>query len=140
MEVFLCAVDKEGHTIDFLLTAKRDRKAAKRFLGKAIQQNGLPATINLDKSAVNKAAAGDYNQANNTSIQIRQIKYLNSIVEQDHRFIKKIVRPMMGFKSFRAARITLAGIEIMHMIRKDQFQITKGITPSVAEQFYSLAN
>ncbi len=75
------AVNKEGNTIDFLLTAKRDRKAARRFLDKAIDQNGLPDTITIDKSAANNAAIEDYNTARETSIQIRQVKYLNNIVE-----------------------------------------------------------
>jgi transposase-like protein len=110
------AVDKEGNTIDFLLTAKRDRKAAKRFLDKAIRQNGLPETITIDKSAANNAAIEDYNAEHKTSIRIRQVKYLNNIVEQDHRAVKRITRPMLGFKSFRTARILLAGIELMHMI------------------------
>ena len=78
------AVDKEGNTIDFLLTKKRDTKAAKRFLIKAIGSNGLPEKITIDKSGANKAAIEEYNNENGTSIEIRQIKYLNNIVEQDH--------------------------------------------------------
>lgn len=133
------AVDNEGYTIDFLLTAKRDRKAARRFLDKAIRQNGLPEMITIDKSAANNAAIEDYNAEYKTSIQIRQVKYLNNIVEQDHRAVKRIIRPMLGFKSFRSARILLAGIELMHILRKGQWQTAKETTPSAAEQFYSLA-
>jgi len=94
------AVDKEGNTIDFLLTEKRDKKAAKGFLIKAIAQNGLPEKITIDKSGANKVAIEEYNKENETIIEIRQIKYLNNIVEQDHRGIKRITKPMMGFKSF----------------------------------------
>ena len=131
------AVDKAGHTVDFLLTANRDRKAASRFLRKSIDQCGTPQKITIDKSRANGAAIEDYNSEMNTSIELRQVKYLNNIVEQDHRAIKRMTRPMLGFKSFWSAAITLAGIEIMHMIRKGQL-ICKGIlTP--AQQFYSLA-
>jgi len=133
------AVDKEGNTIDFLLTAKRDRKAARRFLDKAIGQNGLPETITIDKSAANNAAIEDYNVEQETSIQIRQVKYLNNIVEQGHRAVKRITRPMLGFKSFRTARVILTGIELVHMIRKGQLRTVGRTTPSFAQQFYSLA-
>ncbi len=107
------AVDKAGHTVDFLLTAKRDRKAASRFLRKAIDQCGTPEKITIDKSRANGAAIENYNSDMNTSIELRQVKYLNNIVEQDHRAIKRMTRPMLGFKSFWSAAITLAGIEIM---------------------------
>lgn len=123
--------------MDFLLTAKRDRKAAARFLHKAIEQCGTPEKITIDNSRANGAAIEDYNRDLNTSIELRQGKYLNNIVEQDHRAIKRLTRPMLGFKSFWSAAITLAGIEIMHMIRKGQL-ICKG-TLSPAQQFYSLA-
>jgi putative transposase len=109
------AVDKAGATIDFLLTAKRDRKAALRFLRKAIKWNGTPAKITIDKSGANMAAIESHNAGHEAGIEIRQVKYLNNIVEQDHRAIKRLVRPMLGFKSFRSAAVTLAGIELMHM-------------------------
>ncbi len=70
---------------------------------------------------------------------MRQIKYLNNIVEQDHRAVKRITKPMMGFKSFRAARNVLAGIELMHMIRKGQMIVAEGEELSFADQFYALA-
>ena len=72
-------------------------------------------------------------------IEIRQIKYLNNLVEQDHRAIKRIVRPMLGFQSFRSARITLQGVELMHMIKKGQMIMIDGQSLSAAERFYSLA-
>ena len=103
------AVDKVGHTVDFLLTAKRDRKAAARCLRKAIDQCGTPAKITIDKSGANSAAIEAYNIDNEASIELRQVKYLNNIVEQDHRAIKRMTRPMLGFKSFWSAAITLAG-------------------------------
>jgi len=132
------AVDKAGNTVDFLLTAKRDRDAASRFLCKAIEQCGTPQKITIDKSGANTAGIEDYNRGNRTNIVLRQAKYLNNIVEQDHRAIKRMTRPMLGFKSFLSAAITLAGIELMRMIRKGQLQISKrGLTP--AAQFYSLA-
>ena len=118
------AVDKTGKTVDFLLTAKRDRKAARRFFSKAMKQHGIPETITMDKSGANRAAVGSINteREGQKEIAIRQVKYLNNIVEQDHRFIKKIIRPMLGFKSFRSAKAVLAGIELMHRIHKSQWQ------------------
>jgi putative transposase len=79
------AVDKAGATVDFLLTAKRDRKAALRFLRKAFGQHGTPEKITIDKSGANTAAIESYNTDHKASIKIRQVKYLNNIVEQDHR-------------------------------------------------------
>lgn len=72
-------------------------------------------------------------------IKIRQAKYLNNIVEQDHRAIKRRTRPMLGFKDFRCARILLSGIELMHMIAKGQMNNADKFEPSAARQFYSLA-
>src|SRR5262247_746768 len=106
------AVDKYGQTIDFLLTEHRDTEAALRFLKKAIRRNGLPETITIDGSDANAAAIKRYNEEHGTAIIIRQVKYLNNIVEQDHRAIKRVARPMLGFKAFEAAPATLAGIEL----------------------------
>ncbi|MEM5291993.1 IS6 family transposase [Paraburkholderia sabiae] len=131
------AVDKGGNTVDFLLRARRDRVAARRYFEKGIERNGEPETVTIDKSGANLAALDALNAKPETPIRIRQIKYLNNIVEQDHRAIKRMVRPMMGFKDFRCARIILSGIEIMHMIRKGQMKGDN--SRSVAEQFYSLA-
>ena len=115
------AVDKKGNTVDFLLTARRDLIAAKRFLKKAIRNHGAPLKTNIDKSGSNLAALSCVNQSRgNRQFQIRQVKYLNNIVEQDHRFIKKRIRPMLGFKNFNSAKIIIAGIEIMNMIFKNQ--------------------
>ncbi len=132
------AVDKEGNTIDYLLRAKRNKKAARKFFNKAIDSNGLPDKINIDKSGSNKAGIEGYNQENRTLIEIRQCKYLNNIVEQDHRFIKRIIRPMLGFKSFLSASITLAGIEVVRMLKKNQL-LKRKIFASSFDQFCWLA-
>src|SRR5690349_14878139 len=120
------AVDKQGQTIDFLLTEHRDKEAALRFLRKAIRRNGLPETITIDGSDANEAAIKSYNEAHGTAIIIRQVKYLNNIVEQDHRAVKRITRPMLGFKAFTAAQDTLDGIELKHMIKKRQVVVEEG--------------
>ncbi len=133
------AVDKEGNTIDFLLTRKRDKKAAKRFLIKAINHNGFPEKITIDGSAANKAAIEEFNSDNDTTIEIRQVKYLNNIVEQDHRGVKRITNSMLGFKSFDSASITLNGIEIVHALRKGQLATQDNSVKNLAERFYSLA-
>jgi transposase-like protein len=132
------AVDKEGHTIDFLLTPTRDRDAAEVFLHKAIRNQGLPEKITIDQSGSNTAAITHYNRTHQTGIAIGQCKYLNNIVEQDHRAVKRQVRPMLGFKSFWAARCTLAGMEVMHAIRKGQLETTGAVSQTPAEQFYAL--
>ena len=134
------AVDKYGQTIDFLLTEHRDKEAALRFLKKAIHRNGLPETITIDGSDANEAAIKSYNEEHGTNIIIRQVKYLNNIVEQDHRAVKRVTRPMLGFKSFAAAQDTLVGIELMHMIKKRQLMVEDGDGGrTAAEQFYALA-
>src|SRR5450830_460719 len=133
------AVDKEGKTIDFLLTAKRDKAAAKRFFDKAIAANGTPEKITMDKSGTNKAAIDEINADMEIAMVVRQIKYLNHIVEQDHRAVKRITKPMLGFKSFQSAKSILAGIELMHMIRKGQLMMEGTDNLSFADQFYALA-
>jgi putative transposase len=84
----------------------------------------------------NTAAMEALNEGIGQEIEIRQIKYLNNRVEQDHRAIKRIVRPMLGFKSFRSAHTTLCGIELMHMIKKGQMIAGGSQNLSAAEQFY----
>jgi transposase-like protein len=137
------AIDKDGATVEFLLTAKRDREAARRFLEKSTQQNGVPTLINIDKSGANKAGIDAYNEAADavSPIEVRQCKYLNNDLEQDHRNIKRRVRPMLGFKSFWSARIVLGGIELIHMLRKGQLApSSSAATPlSAADAFYKLA-
>ncbi len=133
------AVDKQGKTVDFLLTANRDAAAARRFFDKAMHHNEVPDTVTMDKSGASKAGLDQLNVGRDIPIKVRQVKYLNNIVEQDHRAIKRVTRPMLGFKSFRAARAVLAGIELMHMIRKGQFMIEGRDGISFADQFYALA-
>jgi transposase-like protein len=136
---FYRAVHKQVNTINFLLTAKRDKKAALRFLTKKIARYGNPGLIDIDKNGANTVATQDYNYGDQKRIKIRQCKYLNNIVEQDHRRIKRQSRPMLGFKRFRSAQVTLAGIELIHMIKKGQVYATRGDRLSPAEQFYGLA-
>ncbi|TAM06217.1 MAG: IS6 family transposase [Paraburkholderia sp.] len=133
------AVDKAGNTIDFLLRAHRDKTAARRYFEKSIAQNGAPETVTIDKSGANLAALEATNADRETPIKVRQSKYLNNLIEQDHRAIKRRTRPMLGFKSFRCARILLTGIELMHMIAKGQMKCVRGTHPSAAGQFYDLA-
>jgi putative transposase len=133
------AVDKEGHTIDFLLTPARDRDTAEAFLRKAIRTPGLPEQITIDQSGSNTAAIRHYNKLHKTSIVICQSKYLNNLVAQDHRAVKRLTHPMLGFKSFWAACGTIAGIEVMHAIRKGQLASMGHAPHTPAEQFYALA-
>ena len=116
------AVDSLGNTIEFLLRKHRDKVAAKAFFRKAFRNNELPEKINIDKSGSNISAldSANDNLEEGQQIVIRQNKYLNNIVEQDHRFIKKRTKPMLGFKNFQSAKITLAGIENIRMIQKKQ--------------------
>ena len=134
------AVDKYGKTIDFLLTEQRDEQAAKKFLIKAIRRHGgVPETITIDGSAANEAAIKSYNEEHGTAIVIRKTKYLNNIIEQDHRAVKRMTRPRLGFKAFDAAQSTLTGIELIHMLRKGQLTGGSKAGLTAAEQFYALA-
>jgi len=133
------AVDKTGQTIDFLLTEQRDEHAAKRFLIKAIRRHGVPEKITIDRSAANEAAIKSYNEEHGTAIAIRKRKYLNNVVEQDHRAVKRVTRPMLGFKSFDAAQSPLASLELMHMLRKGQMDDGIGHRASSC-RFYTPTN
>ncbi|MBA3920235.1 MAG: IS6 family transposase [Nostocaceae cyanobacterium] len=125
------AVDSQGNTLDFLLSAKRDAKAAERFLRKTLKaaHTQEPRVINVDKNAAYPPAVEQL-QADEQlpkTTQLRQVKYLNNRVEQDHRFIKRLTKPGMGFGSFNTARRTLRGFEAMNMVRKGQVQgVEKG--------------
>jgi transposase-like protein len=116
------AVDKTGQTIDFLLTEQRDARAALRFLTKALRRHHVPETITIDGSEANAAAIKGYNAKHGTAITIRQVRYLNNVVEQDHRAVKRVVRPMLGFKTHDTAQRTIAGIELMHILCKGQME------------------
>ncbi|WP_369811996.1 IS6 family transposase [Bacillus mycoides] len=118
------AVDSEGSTIDFYLSKNRKAKSAKRFFKKALASchTSKPRVLTVDKNPAYPKAVKQSQKAGHlpSGLQLRQIKYLNNMVEQDHRFIKKRVRYMLGFQSFQTALTTLAGIEAMHMIKKGQ--------------------
>jgi transposase-like protein len=122
------AVDSEGKTVDFLLRAKRDVAAAKAFFRRAFKTQGrLPRAITLDGYQASHRAAreflGEHRRSNRTDL--RSSKYLNNLIEQDHRSVKLRLGPMLGFKRFRNASTTIAGIELMNRIRKDQFNLAK---------------
>ncbi len=130
-----------------MLSRNRDQSTAKAFFTKAICSSGIPDKITIDKSGANKAGIKTINFFLSMAflilqyfgiIQVRQIKYLNNIVEQDHRGIKRIVDPMMGFKTFESATATLAGIELHRMLRKGQHSSGSANT-NIFEQFASLA-
>ena len=135
------AVDRDGQTLDFMLSERRDTAAARRFFKQAIAANGVPDRVVIDKSGANLAGLQAANVIlkftdSGQTIEIRQVKYLNNILEQDHRFIKRITTPMLGFKAFHSAAATIAGIETAHMIRKGQFD-ANGLT--AFQQFAQLA-
>jgi putative transposase len=117
------AVDKFGDTVDFMLSEKRDEAAATAFFKQAIYNNGYPKKVVMDKSGANYVGLENINfllmlAGLISFVEILQVKYLNNLIEQDHRFIKKITNPMMGFKAFHSAKATIDGIETAHMIRK----------------------
>lgn len=125
------AVDSEGNTLDFMLSAKRDGKAAVRFFRKVLkaQHTQAPRVITVDKNAAYPVAMETLKEEEmvEEKTELRQVKYLNNIVEQDHRNIKRITKPTMGFKSFNSTRRTLRGIEVMNMLTKGQVNgIDKG--------------
>ena len=133
------AIDKAGQTIDFLLRAHRDHAASRCFFERAINLHGIPEKITIDKSGANTAAIESIRADSGADIEMRQSKYLNNLIEQDRRGIKRIVRPVLGFKNFRCARALIAGIETMHMIKKGQLDAIEDQVSSAADQFYSLA-
>ncbi|MDF2084804.1 IS6 family transposase [Bacillus pseudomycoides] len=121
------AVDSEGNTIDFYLSESRDKQAAKHFFKKALAASHIckPRVITVDKNPAYPVAIQELKEEKRMpeGIQIRQVKYLNNIVEQDHRFIKKRVRSMLGFKSYETATSILSGVEAMHMMKKRQLNL-----------------
>ena len=99
----------------------------------------MPEKITIDKSGANTAAIQAIRADSGADMEMRQSKYLNNLIEQDHRALKRIVRPMLGFKNFRCACALISGIETMHMIKKGQLDALKDRLSSPAKQFYSLA-
>ncbi len=133
------AVDKQGDIVDFYLSKRRNATAAKRYLIKAIERNGKPSKVNIDGSSANDVGIKRSNEHRGERIEIRRCKYLNNIVEQSHRFIRKKTRPMLGFKDFESASVTLAGFEVVRMLQKRQHRCAKKTTKSVPEMFRELA-
>jgi putative transposase len=122
------AVDKHGLTVDFLLSEQRDIVAAKRFFTRAIERQGTHETITLDGYPATHAAIAELKEGGvlRPLAKVRTSKYLNNIIEQDHRRVKQRIYPMLGFKKFRNAAVTISGIELVHQIRKGQYD-----TPAV---------
>lgn len=127
-----------GNAVDFLLTKNINKKAASNFFEKAIKSSGIREKTTIDKSSANKARIDCINNPlkKEQRIEIRKEKYLNNIVKQDHRFIKKIVKPTKGFTSFVYTLLTLSGIKLHHILRKGQHKQTN---IKVFQELYSLA-
>jgi transposase-like protein len=119
------AVDKAGRTVDFLLSRRRDILAAKRFFSRATRHHGVPRVITLDGYAASHRAVAKLKEVGTLprSVRVRSCKYLNNVVEQDHRRIKQRIRPMLGFKQFDTAAVTVRGIELAEKIKKQQFNL-----------------
>jgi transposase-like protein len=142
------AIDSNGDTVEFWFSERRNLTAAKKFLRKALKRHGRPERIVIDGSQTNHEAIlacdtaarlQDQSGRKLKPIRIRQSRYLNNRIEQDHRRIKRRVRPMLGFKSTAAARVILSGIEMVHMMRKGQAKYAQDPQPSLAKQFELLA-
>ena len=142
------AIDSNGDTVEFWFSERRNLAAAKRFLNKALQRHGRPERIVIDGNQTNREAIlscdttdrlRDRSRRNLKPIRIRQSRYLNNRIEQDHRAIKRRVRSMLGFKSINSARVVLSGIELIHMMRKGQAKYACNPLPSLVEQFDLLA-
>ncbi|QXD01083.1 Mobile element protein (plasmid) [Klebsiella sp. PL-2018] len=140
MEIFVSRRRQRGTDHRFPAYRQRDAAAALRFFRKAIRHHGEPEVVTIDKSGANTFALATLNAGKPAEeiITIRQSKYLNNLIEQDHRNIKRRIRQMLGFKSFRRAQTPLAGIELLHMIREGEYQHPAGDGMSPAEQFYLL--
>jgi putative transposase len=142
------AIDSNGDTVEFWFSERRNLTAAKRFLRKALKRHGRPKRIVIDGSQTNREAIlscdatsrlQDRSQQRLKPIHIRRSRYLNNRIEQDHRTIKRRIRPMLGFKSLNSARAVLGGIEMVHMMRKQQANYACNLQPSLAQQFDLLA-
>jgi transposase-like protein len=142
------AIDSDGDTIEFWFSERRNLTAAKRFLRKALKRHGRPERIVIDGSQANYEAILSCDTENRLRdpshgrlkpIRIRQSPYLNNRIEQDHRAVKRRIRPMLGFKSMNSAQAILGGIEMIHLMRKGQAKYACNPVPSLAEQFDLLA-
>jgi transposase-like protein len=141
------AIDSHGDTVEFWFSERRNLAAAKRFLSKALKRHGRPERIVIDGSQTNREAIlscdttdrlQDRSRRKLKPIRIRQSAYLNNRIEQDHRAVKRRVRPMLGFKSMASARAIIGGIELVHMMRKGQAKYACNSGLSLAEQFETL--
>lgn len=137
------AVDSEGNTLDFMLSARRNKEAAHRFFKKVLKRNynKQPRVINVDKDKAYPPATRELKEEKilNNNSELRQVKYLNNRIEQDHRGIKKITKAGLGYQSFHTAWRTIRGIETMHMISKGQVEnVSKGDSVSEKEFIESL--
>ncbi len=121
------AVDKAGKTVDFFLSRQRDINAAKAFLRKAMNGQRVPAKVTLDAYAASHRAVADLKRDGELPkrVVVRSSKYLNNLIEQDHRRIKPRLRPMLGLKSFKTADVVISGIELAEKIKKGQFKLGK---------------
>jgi transposase-like protein len=142
------AIDSNGDTVEFWFSEKRNLTAAKRFLSKALKRHDRPERIVIDGSQTNREAIlscdstdrlQDRSRRKLKPIRIRQSAYLNNQIEQDHRAIKRRVRPMLGFQTMDSACAILGGNEMIHMMRKQQAKYARNLHPSLAEQFEILA-
>ena len=142
------AIDSVGDTVEFWFSEHRDLSAAKRFFRKALERHGRPERIVIDGSQTNREAIvscdatsrlQDRSRRQLKPIRIRQSQYLNNRIEQDHRRIKRRIRSMLGFTSFKSAAATLAGIEMVHMMRKGQARYAYNPNPTIAAQFEIIA-
>jgi transposase-like protein len=142
------AIDSNGDTVEFWFSERRNLTAAKCFLRKALNRHGRPERIVIDGSQTNREAIRSCDTADRLQdrsshrlkpIRIRQSAYLNNRIEQDHRAIKRRIRPMLGFQTVRSARAVLGGIEMIHMMRKGQAKYACRSQVSLAEQFHLLA-
>ena len=125
------AVDQEGQNVDFFLSDHRDIAAAKRFFAQAIEKRGVPKKITLDGYAASQVAVGELREEGilPAKLLVRTNRYLNNVIEQDHRRVKQRVRPMLGFKRFDHAALTISGIELVHQIQKKQFNVSALCSP-----------
>jgi len=121
------AVDKQGRTVDFLLSEHRDKATANRFFKKAIGNNKAPQKITLDGYEATHQAVADLQAEGvlSATVEVRTSKYLNNLIEQDHRRVKQRYYPMLGFKRFTNAAVTISGIELIQKIKKGQFNTSE---------------
>ena len=123
--------------MDCLLTEHRDQEAALRFLKKALRRPGVPETITMDGSDAHAAASKRSPAEHGTHIASRQVQYVHKIVAHDQRAVKRMTHPMLGFKAFDAAPGTLAGVDLMHRIKKRQMVVEAGNEGLTAAALFS---